>query len=335
MSLLPYLKYIVIHTPPVFFIFLVALFIKSAKKEGAFVEVQYKIHKLCPEVTVTDLVNVSYYTLSRDFLWSGESHEPWEMVYVDKGEMVITAGTDTYLLKSGEAAFHCPHEFHNLRTSGQKSANVIVLAFRCDSPMMQAFERKILSLNAQEKACLSSIVKEAEATFRHFDNVASHDDAPCVDLCPRTHIPFGAEQIIKNLIEYFLILIYRHADGIGFDARAVPINQLHHHAQIAVKIQEYLAENYQEKITLETLAASQNISISQLKRIFKEHTGDSVITYLTALRIKEAKRMIQESSLNFSQIAVAGGYDNIYYFASVFKKHTGMTLTEYSKSLRR
>lgn len=298
-------------------------------------EVQYKTHKLDIAFSITELVNVSYYTLSKDFLWSGESHEPWEMVYVDKGEMVITAGTDTYLLKSGEAAFHCPHEFHNLRTSGQKAANVIVLAFLCDSPMMQAFERKILSLNAQEKACLASIVKEAEATFQHFDDIASHNDAPCVDLTPRSHIPFGAQQIIKNLIEYFLILIYRHSDGIGFDDRAVPVNQLHHHAQIAVKIQDYLAEHYAERITLELLASWQNISISQLKRIFKEHTGDSVITYLTALRIKEAKRLIQESSLNFSQIAVAVGYDNIYYFSSVFKKHTGMTLTEYSKSLRR
>ena len=298
-------------------------------------EMQYKIHKLNTEFSITDLVNVSYYTLSKDFVWSGESHEPWEMVYVDKGEMVVTAGTDTYLLKSGEAAFHCPHEFHNLRTNGQKAANVIVMSFHCDSPIMQAFERKILSLNAQEKSCLASIIKESEATFCHFDNVYSHEEAPCVDLVPREIIPFGAQQIIKNLFEYFLILIYRHKDNIRFDARAVPINQLHHHAQIAVKVQEYLAEHYAERITLETLAASPNISISQLKRIFKEHTGDSVITYLTSLRIKEAKRMIQESSMNFSQIAVAVGYDNIYYFSSVFKKHTGLTLTEYSKSLRR
>ena len=298
-------------------------------------EVQYKIHKLTPEVTVTDLVNVSYYTLSKDFVWSGESHEPWEMVYVDKGEMVITAGTDTYLLKSGEAAFHCPHEFHNLRTNGQKAANVIVVCFHCDSPIMQSFERKILSLNSQQKTCLATIIDEATATFRHFDDLIPHNDAPCVDLTLRRNVPFGAEQIIKNLIEYFLILIYRHSDGIGFDDRAVPINQLHHHAQIAVKIQEYLSEHYAERITLELLAGQQNISVSQLKRIFKEHTGDSVIPYLTNLRIKEAKRLIQESVLNFSQIAVAVGYDNIYYFSSVFKKHTGMTLTEYSKSLRR
>lgn len=298
-------------------------------------ENQYKIHKLETVVSVTGLVNVSYYTLSKDFLWSGESHDFWEMVYVDKGEMVVTAGTDTYLLKSGEAAFHCPHEFHNLRTSGQKSANVIVVAFLCDSPMMRTFQRKILSLNPQEKSCLSSIVKEAEATYTHFDNMISFNVAPCVDLVQRETTPFGARQIIKNLLEYFLLLICRHTDGIHFDARAVPVNQLHHHAQIAVKIQDYLAEHYPDRITLALLAASQNISTSQLKRIFKEHTGDSVITYLTALRIKEAKRLVQESTMNFSQIAVAVGYDNIYYFSSVFKKHTGMTLTEYSKSLRR
>jgi len=59
------------------------------------------------------------------------------------------------------------------------------------------------------------------------------------------------------------------------------------------------------------------------------------MTYLTNYRIGEAKRLIQESNLNFSQIALAVGYDNIYYFSTIFKKHTGMTPTEYSKSLLR
>ena len=82
-------------------------------------------------------------------------------------------------------------------------------------------------------------------------------------------------------------------------------------------------------------AAQQNISITQLKRIFKEQTGTTIITYLTNFRIGEAKRMIQEGNLNFTQIAEAVGYDNIYYFSTLFKKNTGMTLTEYSKSVRR
>ena len=289
----------------------------------------YKIHKLHTDVSVTGLINVSYYTLSKDFLWCGESHDFWEMVYVDKGELVITAGEDTYLLKSGEAAFHCPNEFHNLRTREQTSAHAIVISFVCTSPMMGALERKILPLSPEEKQCLSSIIREAEQTYMHFDNVP-----PFVDLVRLETSPFGSQQIIKNLLEYFLILIYRHGDAIRFDARAVPVNQMHHNTQLALQVLEYLNEHYPDKITLDLLAATQNISISQLKRVFKEHTGQSVISYLTDRRIKEAKKLIQKSCLNFSQIATAVGYDNIYHFSSVFKKQTGMTLTEYAKSLR-
>lgn len=289
----------------------------------------FQIHKLETLVEVTGLVNVTYYKLHKGYIWSGEAHDFWEMVYVDKGELVITAGTDTYLLKAGEVAFHCPNEFHNLRTGEQTSANIIVIAFTCPSPMMQAFEKKILSLDQQEKQCLSSVVREAESAYVHFENVA-----PFIDLAQRASSPFGSQQIIKNLLEYFLILIYRHDDGINFDARAVSINQIHHHVQLVKEVQEYLQEHYSERITLEDLAARQNISLSQLKRVFKAQAGVPVISYLTSFRISEAKRLIRESTMNFSQIALAVGYDNIYYFSTLFKKHTGMTLTEYSKSIR-
>ena len=59
-----------------------------------------------------------------------------------------------------------------------------------------------------------------------------------------------------------------------------------------------------------------------------------MVNYLTALRIGQAKRLIQEGRLNFTQVAEAVGYDSIYYFSSLFKKQTGMTLSEYSKSLK-
>ena len=105
-------------------------------------------------------------------------------------------------------------------------------------------------------------------------------------------------------------------------------------AEIDTESVEYLHEHYNQRITLEMLAAGQNISISQLKRIFKEHTGDSVITYLTALRIKEAKRMIQEGNLNFTQIAQTLHYSTIHHFSRQFKEKFGITPTEYAKSVR-
>ena len=87
--------------------------------------------------------------------------------------------------------------------------------------------------------------------------------------------------------------------------------------------------------TLEALAAQVNISVSQLKRTYKDQTGSSVIAYLTKVRISEAKRLIRESNHNFTQIAELTGYDNIYYFSRRFKEETKMTPTEYALSLRR
>ena len=290
---------------------------------------QYQKYKLDSVFTVTDLVNISYYKLAKGYEFPGESHEFWEFIYIDKGELVVTAGTNKYLLKAGELAFHCPNEFHSFLAVGQVPVNVFVISFYCDSPCMAAFENKILFLHQQEKQCLASIVRESEASYVHFDNVA-----PLVDMRKKETVPFGGDQLIKTSLEQFFIYIYRRNDNIHFEERTISSNQMHHHTQVAMAVQEYLGEHFNEKITLELLAGRFNISVSQLKRIFKEQIGSSVITNLTSIRISEAKRMIRENNMNFSQIAEAVGYDNIYYFSTQFKKRTGMTPTEYSKSVR-
>lgn len=290
----------------------------------------YKLHKIVSPFSVSRLINVAYYRLPRDYTNPGESHDFWELVYVDKGEIVVRAGETNYLLKAGELAFHCPNEYHNVLIYDQKPANIIVIAFCCNSPHMKSFERKILLLGHQEKQCLSTIVKEAEASYLHFDS-----DAPFVNLTTRGDAPFGGGQIIKTSIEQLFIYIYRRNENIRFEARSIPSNHLNHHAALAAQAKKYLQDHYSEKITLDTLAVAMGVSTSQLKRVFREQTDSSVIAYLTNLRISEAKRMIRDRNLNFTQIAGAVGYDNIYYFSTQFKKHTGMTPTEYSRSVRR
>lgn len=289
---------------------------------------QYECHPLDPVISVTGLVNAACYKLPKNYTQPGEYHDCWELVYVDRGTVQVTAGTAIYELHAEEMAFHCPNEFHNLRPAGEESATVIIIAFQSVSPMMGALEQQILKLSTTEKQCLSSIVKEAETTFAHFNNVP-----PWVDLQLREDAPYGSQQVIRNLLEYFLILIRRRRDGIQIVSRALSSNQLHHHARIAAQIREDIHLHFREKLTLDLLAARHGISTSQLKRIFREQTGSSVLAYLTAFRIGEAKRLIQESNLNFSQIAPAVGYENIYYFSTAFKKHTGMTPTEYARSL--
>jgi AraC-like DNA-binding protein len=271
-----------------------------------------------------------YYKFSKNFVYEGESHDFWEFVYIDKGELIITAGSVQYLLKAGELAFHKPDEFHSLRGNGLTAANVIVASFECHSPCMQFFNHKILFLDDFEKQCLSLAISESEKVFRPMEAAP-----PVIHMRKCKNAPFGGEQLIKTSLEQMLIHIFRRQDSIHIRQRTIRSNQKQNYKQITKDIKKLLENHLFEKITLEFISNTLNISISQLKKIFKEETGQSVMAYFTQLKIDEAKRLILESSLNFTQIAEKLGYDNIYYFSRLFKEKTGMTLTEYALSVKR
>lgn len=289
----------------------------------------FQIYSMTPVFSVTEFVNISYYKLPKNYEFPGESHEFWELIYVDQGELTVTAGENSFLLKAGELAFHCPHEFHSFRVTGTGYVNIMIISFYCASSYMQAFENRILFLHYAEKQCLSNIAREAECAFEHFDHAP-----PLIDMRKKAAAPFGSEQLICTSLEQLFIYIYRRNDNIHIQERSVPFKRQHHRKELILQVQDYLKAHFHQRITLASLADQYCISISHLRSIYKEQTGTTIIADLTAIRISEAKRMIRENNLTFTQIAEAVGYDSIYYFSKQFKAQTGMTPTEYSQSLR-
>lgn len=283
-----------------------------------------------PLSTVFDvkaIINISYYKLESNYTFSGESHSFWEFIYVDRGSIVVTAGTDRYLLKSGELAFHCPFEFHAFQALG--ASDVMVVAFCCDSAAMHRLEKKVLLLHQREKQCLKPLIDEAQQSYQYFENDPAH-----VNLRKKPTAAWGCDQLIKIYLEQLFICICRRDDAVGLSQRAVTSTQLHRQLALAQQARDYLNDHYAEAITLPSLAAALGISVSQLKRVFREQIGQSMVHYLTALRIGEAKRLIREGDLTFTQIAERVGIESIYYFSNLFKKQTGMSPTEYEKTLK-
>ena len=72
----------------------------------------FELHEVSSVFRVTALVNAAYYNLPEDFLFPGESHDFWEMIYVDRGQVVICHDEGSYLLKAGEMLFCKPDVFH-------------------------------------------------------------------------------------------------------------------------------------------------------------------------------------------------------------------------------
>ena len=276
---------------------------------------------------VSAIENLSYYRCPQNYTFPGETHDCWEFLYVDRGSVVVTAGSTVYFMKAGEVAFHRPGEFHSFFAVGD--ADIIVISFYSTSAAMHRLEEKVLLLHSREKEQLKRLVDEAQLVYKHFEN-----DPPYIRMVKVDTPPWACDQMIKTQLEQLLILICRRDDNVGFSQRAVPANRLNQGPVLAQRAKDYLQAHYAEPITLDSLAAALQVSVSQVKRVFREQISQSMVNYLASLRIGQAKRLIREGKLNFTQVAEQVGYDSIYYFSSLFKKRTGMTMTEYAKSLK-
>jgi quercetin dioxygenase-like cupin family protein len=117
------------------------------------------------EFQVDGIITVHYFEFACDYVFKGEAHNFWELVYVDKGELEIMADDKGFKLKQGEMIFHKPNEFHNLWANGKIAPKIIVISFDCKSKAMKFFENKIVLTGDAVKNLLTQIIKESLEAF--------------------------------------------------------------------------------------------------------------------------------------------------------------------------
>ena len=278
---------------------------------------------------VDKIITIFYMELSKNFYYEGEKHDFWEMVYIDKGEMICTADDKRFVLKSGEMTFHKPNEFHNLSGDSSVAPNVSILTFECKSRAMKHFEGKIFRLNAEEKSLLSTLFSEGLSCYQLED--ARNPLLQKLKVIEPS--PLGSSQMTKNLLEIFLIKLCRNTDVVTKEMRQsyvidgvdVPYN--------VMEILDYLKEHIYGKVTIRGLAKHLDKSESTVKQLFAQYRDGGIIRYYNALKIKEARKLIREGKYNMTQISDMLQFDNPQYFSKCFKAVTNMTPSEYKASI--
>ena len=286
-------------------------------------------HGFSSAFRVEKLITIFYMELSKDFYYEGESHDFWEMVYIDKGEMLCTADKSQFVLKSGELTFHKPNEFHNLSGNKNTAPNVSILTFECKSREMKQFEGKIFQLNVEEKALLSMLFEEGLSCFQLKD--------PKNPLLQRLEklpdAPFGGEQMVKNLLEIFFIKLHRHKETVAKKNRLnYRVNGIDVPTEVK-KILDYIDAHLYDKLSISVIANAMGKSESTIKMLFSQYQSGGIMKYCNSLKIKEARKLIREDNYNFAQISNLLSFDTPQYFSKCFKKYTNMTPSEYQKSI--
>lgn len=93
----------------------------------------------------------------------------------------------------------------------------------------------------------------------------------------------------------------------------------------------YFNEHYNEPIIIEEYAKERSMTANWFIQNFRRITKYTPMQYILNLRMTNAMNLIDNTNYNMTQIASAIGYDNSMYFSRIFKKHTGMTPTEYKR----
>ena len=97
------------------------------------------------------------------------------------------------------------------------------------------------------------------------------------------------------------------------------------------KVIGYMTENHTRSITLGELAEYAHVSASYLGSIFRSVTGRSPIDYLIEIRINRAKNLLRDG-YSVTDTSRLVGFNDIYYFSRMFKKHEGISPSDYIKS---
>lgn len=285
-------------------------------------------------IKIGKIFSIHYFEYMSDFTFVGESHNFWEFLCVDKGEVGITAGASYTILKKGEIAFHQPYEFHNVTATGTTAPNLVVVSFECNDEAMNFFKKRIFKIDETERNILANIIIEAR---RCFD--CRLDDPYLQNMPLKDEEAFGAGQMIKNYLEHFLIhMIRRYSQPVVLskrpDSSPTKTTKSKSDEEVFNRIVDYLESNITTHVTIEQICQDNLIGRSQLQKIFKDQCNLGIIEYFSHMKIEAAKELIRTNRMNFTQVSEHLGYTSIHYFSRQFKKLTGMTPSEYASSIK-
>jgi transcriptional regulator GlxA family with amidase domain len=102
-----------------------------------------------------------------------------------------------------------------------------------------------------------------------------------------------------------------------------------HHDEEVKQAQEFIEQNFPEKISVEQLCEKFSVGRRTFERRFKNATSNTVVEYMQRVRVEIAKKDLEAGRKNVNEVMFDTGYNDAKAFRNVFKKYTGMSPIDY------
>jgi len=237
-------------------------------------------------------------------------HEHLEFLYFVSGNAVVECGSHPVECGAGDL---CVVNGNELHYGICKSEDLSYYALIVDISMLHSY-----SWDAVETKFIAPIARSRIL----FQNRISGDDeiARCMLAIIREmeSQELAYELSVKSHLYGLLSLLMRKyaAAPTELDAYRYRLKELERLTPVFV----FIDEHYREKLTVQQLAAVAGLSRYHFSRLFKQATDKSLVEYVNLIRINKSESLLRNKSMNISEIALATGFNDIFYFSRTFKK---------------
>ena len=250
--------------------------------------------------------------LGRNFVFSGEMHDFWEMLYVIKGNVCVSADERVYELKENDIIFHKPMELHKFHSSCESV--IFVMSFKLNGELTSELCDRTQSLNENQKNNLMNLINlfknnRVDADDLYYEFIGAFDNKPLLI----NQAACATELFLLSVCEdkASLITASENIDAKIFKNTVIQMEK-----------------NITESFSVQDFADLQNVSVSYLKKIFSKYAGIGVHKYFIRTKITYACKLLKDGK-NIYEIADILSFSSPNYFCLAFKRETGKTPSQF------
>ena len=259
---------------------------------------------LTPSIDLQRLYTFFDQSQQPGFLFAGERHQPYELVFVCQGILHNLVGGQDYVLHANEALVIPPDQWHMQYGEADRPVRFVTVTFSCRQPLPQ---------------CL--LLRELP------EQMAAAEQMRALLRALREPGAYGSDLLLSGV----QLLLAQYACGLPQGREGQRPNSLRNENQILDRALEYVAGHTHERTSVEQLAKQCSVSAPYLSLLFQRHLHIAPGAYMLRARLAESCLLLQNGTGTMSQIAEQLCFSSPQHFTAAFKRQYGMSPSAYVK----
>lgn len=271
-------------------------------------EVPFVYEKIVPSVQIEEILAYYYQVRNANYNFPGESHDHWELTFIDNGKLTTSIDSEVYNLENYDIIMYSPRQYHTQHTDEQDSCSYLTVMFDMTCKDEELLKNCVFHANREILQAINNFVQATNNKRPH-----DHDLMLC----------YLKETIIR-------LIQSDHSNDSSITN--TPMQQKFE-SELLNEVLLFIKDNIYTAITIEKLCQEFSISRSSLQQLFKNNLNTAPKQYISDLKLRKSKLLIKESKYTISEISNILGFSSIHYFSRKFKQQYGITPTDYAKTI--